>query len=382
MSGRLLGVWSLSAVAAALGCSGSDPSGAGGTPNGGAPSNGGATANGGSTAGAAATGGSTIGGSAGVVNGAGGSSASGGAAGGIGGGNDGDGGVAGGGTGGNGGTPPGIDDCPEPPAGSSAEEVEALNAVNTRRVAMGLECMELVPEISVAAQLHCEYYAANADEDACTGNAHAEVDLPECEGFVAANFSNRLQEAGYDGQPRSEVMAFTGMPERAVTMFVDSVWHRTPLLSPWIREMGYGGTTTPEGCDTIDLGRGPETPNDVTALFPYPGQTDVRTDFDGSREGPEPPEPPTGWPSGYPVHVYVRGVTAVLDHRIDVDGTDEPLPHVWIEYGGGDGTNGNEQLILYPHAPLEPATTYRVRVSVERGGEPLDFDWTFTTRGD
>jgi hypothetical protein len=39
------------------------------------------------------------------------------------------------------------------------------------------------------------------------------------------------------------------------------VYHRTPLLSPWIRELGYGMTAE---CDTIDLGQGEKTPDDAS----------------------------------------------------------------------------------------------------------------------
>ena len=40
---------------------------------------------------------------------------------------------------------------------------------------------------------------------------------------------------------------------------MNSVWHRTPLVSPWTRHMGYGGA---EECDTIDLSNGPDTADD------------------------------------------------------------------------------------------------------------------------
>ncbi len=118
----------------------------------------------------------------------------------------------------------------------------------------------------------------------CTANAHVEV--ASCAGFVAANFNDRMTAAGYKGSPRSEVMAFSGNPASAIGQWINSVYHRTPLLSPWIREMGYGMTA---GCDTIDMGLGTKTPDDATAVYPYPGQADLPLNFDGSHEGPTPP---------------------------------------------------------------------------------------------
>jgi hypothetical protein len=231
---------------------------------------------------------------------------------------------------------------------------------------MAIACSELVTEINLAAQNHCDYYAQNLNNDECISNAHAEVST--CSGFTGENPGDRMSAAGYDGNGWSEVMAFNNDPEDAVRQWVNSVWHRTPLLSPWYRHMGYGGA---EECDTIDLAGGPDTPDDVTALYPYANQTDVPIDFNGANEGPMPPEPPTGWPSGSPIHIYVRDVESVVSHRIDVDGTDAPLEHEWIDDG--------DQYIFYTYAPFEPSTTYRVRVSLMRGGAPLDFDWTFTT---
>ena len=281
-------------------------------------------------------------------------------------------------SGGSGGAP---SDCGAPPSGNGptpttcapapAEFAEparaALDAVNELRSHMGLECMALVAEINVAAQKHCDYYQQNIADKACTGNAHAEVE--SCPGFIAAMFSQRMNLAGYQGSPRSEVIAFSGDPARAVAMWINTVYHRTPLLSPWIREMGYGGTAD---CDTVDLGRGPEVSDEATAVYPYPGQVDVPMEFDGSREGPMPPEPESGWPSASPVHLYAQDYT-VTSHEVFEGSSCENLPHQWLD------DDGDDHYILYPDVPFKPSTTYRVRIIGTRGGEPLDFDWTFTT---
>ena len=62
-----------------------------------------------------------------------------------------------------------------------------------------------------------------------------------------------MTAAGDTGSPRSEVMAFSGDPVSAIGQWINSVYHRTPLLSPWLQEMGYGMTAD---CDTIDMGQG------------------------------------------------------------------------------------------------------------------------------
>lgn len=258
-----------------------------------------------------------------------------------------------------------ITECPAPPAEAPAGAAAALDSVNELRSAMGVPCMALVPEINVSAQKHCDYYQQNLADKPCIANAHAEVDT--CAGFVAAGFSQRMTAAGYTGSPRSEVMAFSGDPPRAVAQWINSVYHRTPLVSPWIREMGYGGT---EDCDTIDMGQGPKTPDDVTAVYPYPYQVDVPIEFDGSHEGPMPPEPPSGWPSASPVHLFAKSYT-VTSHEIFASQSCAPLSHQWLPE--------KDHYILYSDAPFAKNTEYRVRIAGTRGGEPLSFDWTFTT---
>lgn len=254
--------------------------------------------------------------------------------------------------------------CPAgAPAGAPAT---ALDTVNALRSHMGLACMSLVAEINTSSQKHCDYYQQNTANKTCIANAHEEVD--SCAGFVAKSFATRMTTAGYTGSPRSEVMAFSGNPTSAIAQWINSVYHRTPLLSPWIGEMGYGMTAD---CDTIDMGLGPKQSDDVTAVYPYPGQIDVPLNFDGSHEGPTPPAPPTGWPSASPVHLYVKKYT-VTSHDVFVKGTCDALPHQWLPE--------MDDYILYPDKPFAKQTEYRVVIKGTKAGKALDFDWSFTTK--
>lgn len=364
-----------------LGCSSGSDNPSNGQAQGGASTAGGAASAGSgnaqagsmSQAGTTTTGGtdSSQGGSSANVSGgdAGGSSGNAGSGGSTGnGGSAGSGGSAGGAASGCAGTPlpvPPVTECPAP-AGNTNPEL-ALVAVNTLRAHMGLPCMALVDAINTSSQKHCDYYQQNLQNKDCIANAHAEVET--CAGYVDAQFFNRMTKAGYTGSPRSEVMAFSGNPTSAIAQWINSVYHRTPLLSPWIREMGYGMT---DDCDTIDMGQGAKTADDVTAVYPYPGQIDLPVSFDGSHEGPTPPEPPTGWPSASPIHLYAKNYT-VTSHDVYVSSGCASLPHQWLP--------DKEQYILYPDKPFAKATEYRVVIRGTRAGKALDFDWTFKTKG-
>ncbi|MGD8861817.1 MAG: hypothetical protein PVI30_17540 [Myxococcales bacterium] len=260
-------------------------------------------------------------------------------------------------------------DCPAPPAGATADAVAALDAMNRARLAAGSVCATLVNEIATAAQNHCDYYSMN--DGMCVANPHLEVE--GCAGFTGADPGARMQAAGYQSWGGGEVMAFEGNPAGSVQSWIDTVWHRIPVLDPWTTHMGYGGTAD---CDTIDFGSGEPAPDDVIVVYPYDGQTDVPLSFNGLYEGPMPPAPPTGWPSAYPVNVYAQDI-AVTEHVITVDGDDTPIEHVWITPADSDLLRNG--VFIYPYTPFEPNTTYRVRVTGTYVGGALALDWTFTT---
>jgi hypothetical protein len=147
-----------------------------------------------------------------------------------------------------------------------------------------------------------------------------------------------------------------------------------PILNPWITEFGYGAATK---CDTMDFGRGTPGPATAVVLYPYAGQTGLPTSFDGSREGPSPPAPPTGWPSGSPITVYAKGIM-VATHVISVQSTGVELSHTLLT--SADSSFLKDDITLYTDAPFTAATTYRVQITATDTAGALNLDWTFTTK--
>lgn len=257
--------------------------------------------------------------------------------------------------------------CPAPPAGISANARAAIDLENQVRSAMGVPCATMVTTINAGAAAHCQYYSANSGS--CVSNPHQEQS--GCSMFVATNFWDRMRAAGYTGSPSGEVMAFMGDGAGAVQQWIDSIWHRTPILDPWVRDAGYGNTAD---CDTMDFGDGEMSPSNLVAMYPYDGQIGVPVDFDGRFEGPPPPPPPSGWPSGYPITLYAMG-GAVTEHTLVADGTTTPIPHMWIGHGTNDMGLLTDAYVMYANTPLAAHTTYHVHV----GGTPAR-DWSFTTQ--
>ena len=142
--------------------------------------------------------------------------------------------------------------------------------------------------------------------------------------------------------------------------------------------MGWGGGP---GCDIIDVGRGTVRPPDSTiVVYPYDGQTDVPTSFNGL-EAPAPPQPAGGWPSSYPVSIYAQRLS-VTEHVLTKDGDSTPLEHVWLDSRspevGALRAYFSTTALLYG-AAFEPNTTYRVKMAGTYAGGALSVEWTFTT---
>jgi len=89
----------------------------------------------------------------------------------------------------------------------------------------------------------------------------------------------------------------------AVKTFIDSVYHRTPVLSPWYRTWA---TAAGLAAIPLILARSHDG-QDRDGVLPYDGQIDVPLSFNGATK-PNPPAPSTGWPSGYPITLYGQGL--------------------------------------------------------------------------
>jgi len=189
-----------------------------------------------------------------------------------------------------------------------------------------------------------------------------------------------MRAAGFESSGGGEIMAFLNDAAAAVQMWVDSVWHRIPLLDPAIKVLGYGNAI---GCDAIDFGPGMRTEPARVVVYPYDGQLGVTTAFDGRFEGPMPPAPITGWPSSNPISVYAQELS-ITEHRLFVEGDDTPISHVWLDSASALLPPSQQRLLrnvafMYANQPFLPNTTYRVVIAGTYAGGLLNERWTFTT---
>jgi len=265
---------------------------------------------------------------------------------------------------------------------ASEKQVLAWQLVNEVRASVGLGPIDLLPTLNAAADAHADYYALHVSQYKSSGLSPHEENPAWSEGFTAVDFFDRMLAHDWSGQSGSEIIAFYHLPRKAIPGWMATLYHRIPIVDPATREMGYGGaggTGTGNGIDVIDFGGTTASLGDRTVIYPYDGQVDVDRSWDGL-ESPQPPVPPTGYPSGPIVTATFAGALPTLTgHRL-LDPSGAEIPHTWLTPATDEHLEiAGNVWSLYAHDPLEASTTYRVILEGTRRGEPYALEWSFTT---
>jgi hypothetical protein len=268
----------------------------------------------------------------------------------------------------------------EPVVPLSASEIQLLAAecMAEIRGLVGLSVPVQDEGINAAAQAHADYYALHANDYGTYGvSAHDEV--PEWEeGFTGITVSARLAYQGVTASSGThEIMAFSGSVKGSFNGWMDTLYHRIPLVHPNTTSWGYGMAQQGAAAEVIDaLYSG--TSETGPALWPVPGAVDVDRLWNGY-ESPQPPLPDgESYPSG-PV------ITATF-----ATSQNPQLSEAWLE--SADGTvvpcqvqsPENDSWLsttwaIYSYVPLAPTSTYTVFFEGTVAGAPTTVSWSFTT---
>ncbi|MEA2645874.1 MAG: hypothetical protein QOE92_957 [Chloroflexota bacterium] len=259
----------------------------------------------------------------------------------------------------------------------AAAREAALKQLNLYRSKAHLPDVRLDDRISKGASAHSYWWLFNLSLGEAKGlGIHHEV--PGTPGFTGFSMRDRAVSFGF---PRNlgmgEVIDHTGTPESGVTVWIDSVYHRFPLMAPDLDAVGFGeaiGGGLP--IETMDVSFKSEV-GDVRVMVPYPadGQADVPRQFTGN----ELPDPvPGGYtsPTGYPITVNFNSHVPVAVSAIQLktaDGAD-------VAYWSIPPALAEENVLtILPKAPLKPKTTYQVHIGGQIRGIAYTKDWSFTT---
>ena len=252
-------------------------------------------------------------------------------------------------------------------------QAAALATVNNYRRLAGLAPVTSSPVIHKAALAHAFYTFFN-------GNLASIRDLgihkeeSSGQGYTGDNVLTRAQHFGYPQRSMAEVITHRSEPAGAVADWIDSVYHRIPLLRVDLVELGYGDAYLgPLTVQVMDMSYR-ETASGRIILYPAPNQTSVPTAFNGN-EIPD-PAPNASYPIGYPVTAtFDRNarVTIGAFHLREPSGTD--LPGVSLQ----PGNETENSFAFLGNVPLKPGTTYTADLTYTLNGFPGHKVWKFTT---
>ena len=284
-----------------------------------------------------------------------------------------------------------IDDLDVGAAGGEAE-ADGLRWLNCYRNLAAIRPVAATSDVNLAAERHAAYMVETGQFTLVETNANAS-------NYSGYDTLDRLDSAGreVDLSVLSVYEAVTSAgegneaePTRAIDSWINTVYHRAPLMRPLIDEVGlsldtqFADLITVGPWDTEEIGGGV-----LAARYPVPGQGDVPADFDSDLERPDPA--PDAGVVGSPITVTFQGEEWVdNDNHFDVhlvpegctvtsmDGKEVEL--ILLE----PATDGYlwATVVLLPAEPLEYAQTYQVEVDATVSGESWSSSWIFYTELD
>jgi len=247
----------------------------------------------------------------------------------------------------------------------------ALIQLNAYRRAAGLESVKLDPVLSRGCLAHAEYLVKNSRHPSTEGlGAHDEN--PQLPGF-----SEEGRKAA-----RAANISFGHPPLAAIDCWVNSLFHRIPILDPTLKSVGFGHSQGGRWryITVLDVERGRDrSKTDKIVCFPAEGMTNVPLALQpGETPDPIPKDPDKR--AGYPItitfplgaKVSAAAATLVLDNQ-EVDAwlstPEQPV----------DARFQRNTLGLIAKEPLLPGRTYTVNASAQVDGNEWKQSWTFTT---
>lgn len=259
------------------------------------------------------------------------------------------------------------------------EELRALAHLNRLRLQAGLRAVGYANALGASAAGHARYLLGNRAQR--EQDPHHQV--PGTEGFFGTTGGERAEFYNYSGAATSEVINFVDRAEEAMDGWMDSLYHRVPLVHPGARTMGYG-LAAKAGSDRVNVLQVglAEVPESV--VWPYPGQLDVPTSWSGL-ETPDPFRlyPGVTGPVGYTITLTfgprVRGLALADGTLTDPSGKQVPV----LRFDPSMDEHLTNTVALIPEGPLEPGTEYQVRLAgrLDLGEGPVPFErtWSFRT---
>lgn len=263
---------------------------------------------------------------------------------------------------------------PDPVATQALHRATALAAVNQERALAGLPPVREDDRLSTSAEAHSEYWLFN-NASASVANLGIHKETPGLLGFVGVNAWDRAVAWGYPNRRIGEDITHRGDAVDAVGDWVNSVYHRFPIMRPDLEVIGYADVVIgPLPMQDMEFGFGP--PTDFTPVaFPADGQVNVPAVFIDN----ELPDPvPAGAPrtTGSPVTVTFSPLQSVRVSSFTVAGPDGAALPAYVLPPTVETENSASLLTV---SPLSAHTRYTAHLSAQLNGHGYERTWSFTT---
>jgi hypothetical protein len=249
-----------------------------------------------------------------------------------------------------------------------------MDKVNGFRAGVGLPSLTEDPAVAEGAEAHAYFYLFNFGQSQLQGlGIHTEDQaLP---GFSGANSLLRDRKFGYAGNRGAEVINHVAIPDGSIQVWIDSVYHRYPLLARETSVAGYGQAGFGiASISVMDLGVADPGRSDPI-VYPVPDQADVPAYFNG-QEVPDPVPQGATYPVGYPVTLQVgAGQTLTVTSGRLFGSDNQEVPSYTLQ-PGASGVTQSEWALLAQH-PLTPGARYTVEVIGKVDGQDFSKRWSF-----
>jgi hypothetical protein len=260
----------------------------------------------------------------------------------------------------------------------AAHAQRALQQVNGARAEAGLPPVRLDARLAGAAAAHSFYWLFNQARPSQKGlGIHGET--PGTPGFSGAGVIDRANDFGWHDGPVGEDITHRGSPEAAVADWVNSVYHRFPILRPDLRVIGYADAQI-AGLPIEDMEFGFAEPGGATArpvAYPADGQANVPATFvDNELPDPVPPGGPRV--TGYPVTVTFDRYSSVRVSSFTLSG---PTGQVGLVFMLPPSEQTENSASLLPGAPLVAGARYTAHIVATVDGAAYERTWSFTVAG-
>jgi uncharacterized protein YkwD len=265
---------------------------------------------------------------------------------------------------------------------ATAGEIEGLVRLNCYRRLVGLDEIRMDPALNDASRSHSAY------QDAVGMLTHEEADTTQAD-YTGQWGSDRATAAGYVYDAADtyiqEVVAVRSSGANAalaVDVWIETVYHRVPLLRPQVDAVGLGQAGQ---FDSMLLASPWEAGTLLSAVYPADGQFGVSTSFDSDTEWPDPA--PTRGVVGQPISIQFQGpwtgpfedpfLLTIDTAATALTGPDGPVPCDLLTPSNDTELRGSA--FLLPHEPLAPDADYTARFVGEVNGTAFDETVGFST---